>query len=111
MAQVGLQTKPHDDVAVREHLSVALTLCSQASNNTDRDASEEGMKRVLRAASLLRDQSGDFCEEGAPKPCLFRVALGHIWRGLHPSRRRKGRNHGRISPRVTDKYLERETLK
>jgi hypothetical protein len=57
MAQVGLQTKSHDDVAVRAHLSVALTLCSQASNNIDMDASEEGMKRVLRAASLLRDQS------------------------------------------------------
>ena len=79
MAQVGLQTKSHDDVAVREHLSVALTLCSQASNNIDMDASEEGMKRVLRAASLLRDQYWRFLRRG----CSQALSLsGRSWTQL-----------------------------
>jgi hypothetical protein len=57
LCQVGLNDKSNDAISVRAHLSVALSLCFQASSESGQNLSEEGMKRILRAASILRDQS------------------------------------------------------
>lgn len=57
LCQVGLNDKSNAAISVRANLSVALALCSQASSDSGKNLSEKGMKRILRAASILRDQS------------------------------------------------------